>query len=714
MEIILSPHSGFCFGVKTAIEMAETAAQKVLNENMKGADIKIYSYGPLIHNSRVTKKLKEMGITVIDSFDSVKPGDEIIIRSHGAGSEVYHEIKENGGRIVDATCPYVSKIHRYVQKAYREQKQVVIVGDSKHPEVQGINGWCKYSAVIIKDTSELSSHILEKLRGGRVFIVVQTTMKKETLDEIISVLKKNNIEYELKNTICNATEMRQEACKNTAEAVDILFVIGDRASSNTKKLYEIGKKYCPKAIFIDNINNLSLKECQKYNRIGIAAGASTPEDAIKEVITNMSEFFTKGESMADFMEEIEKSLRIPRPGELVTGIVHRITDDYVIVNLGVKKDGIIPREEISLEPGQVISDVLTEGEEIEVKVLKADGNEGAILLSRKKLAISENWKELMQAFEEKTTIEVEVVKAVNGGVIAAYKEIQGFIPMSQLSDRYVEDASDFTGKTLEVKASRIDPRRSKAIFSRKAQLAEERKQLLEEIWESINVGDIVEGTVMRFTDYGAFVDIGGIDGLLHISEISWGKLKHPKEVLELGQTIQVKILAMNSEKGKISLGLKQTTPEPWSIIDEEFSVGETVKGTVVQIKEYGCFVEIKPGLDGLVHISEICNHRVEKVSDELSVGDEVEAKILEIDKERKRISLSIKETLDPLEGIVKVSDEDTGEAKDMESVEETFTESSEEVTEESEGKEPETQPNEISEEDGVEKTEETAEEKDEE
>ena len=346
--------------------------------------------------------------------------------------------------------------------------------------------------------------------------------------------------------------------------------------------------------------------------------------------------------MEDFMEEIEKSLRLPRNGEIVTGKVHQVNEKDVIVNLGCKKDGILPITEVSLEEGQTLADVFHVDDEVQAKVIKTDDGDGGILLSRKKLEISANWNEIVEAHENKTVLEVKVTRTVNGGVIAEYKEVSGFIPLSQLSDRYVEDASEFVGQTMEVKVSRVDQRRNRAVFSHKMFLNEEKEKLIAEIWENLNVDDVVEGTVMRFTDYGAFVDIGGIDGLLHISEISWGKLKHPQEVLSIGDIIKVKVLSMNQEKGKISLGLKQITPEPWSVINEKYEVGSIVSGKVVQIKEYGAFVELEPGLDGLVHISEVAHKRVANIADELSIGQEVKTKILDIDTERKRISLSIK------------------------------------------------------------------------
>lgn len=349
--------------------------------------------------------------------------------------------------------------------------------------------------------------------------------------------------------------------------------------------------------------------------------------------------------MLDFMDDIENSLRLPRPGEIVDGTVHQVMDNEVIVNIGCKKDGILQKSEVTLEPGQTLVDLFKEGDEIQAKVMKSDDGEGGILLSKKRLEMNENFKELAAAQANKEIISVKLVKSVNSGVIAAYKEISGFIPLSQLSDRYVENADEFLGQTVDVEVIKVDNKRNRAVFSRKAVLVDEKRKQIAEIWANLNVGDIVEGKVMRFTDYGAFVDIGGVDGLLHISEISWGKLKHPKEVLNIGDIINVKILALNEEKGKISLGLKQTQPEPWSLVGSKYEVGQVIEGKVVQIKDYGAFVELEAGLDGLVHISEIANRRVENVSDELELGKIITAKIMEIDVDRKRISLSIKALL---------------------------------------------------------------------
>lgn len=635
-EIVRAEHSGFCFGVRTAIEKAEKAAA----EN-RG---RIYSCGPLIHNKRVTEDLIRKGIRIIAQPEQAEEGSAVIVRSHGEGKRFYEIAEERKLKLVDATCPFVAKIHDLVRSAREHGQNVVIVGDKKHPEVQGINGWCENSAIIINSKEEA-----RKVKEDDLFIVAQTTIRNSLFEDVVGVLRDKEKKIAINNTICNATENRQKSCKETARQVDLMLILGDSQSSNTKKLYDISKKYCVNTHFIENIKDLPLKEVEKCNRIGIAAGASTPECVIKEVIANMSENtleHNEMNSMDALMDEIEKSLRLPRSGEIVTGKVHQVTEKEIIVNLGCKKDGIIPSDEITLEGDQKLTDLYQEGDEIQAKVVKTDDGDGSILLSKKKLEVSEHWDEINQALEDKLNIEVKVIRPVNGGVIAAYKEVSGFIPLSQLSDRYVENAEEFVGQILTVKVSRVDQRRGKAVFSHKMYLNEEKNKRIAEIWEGLSVDDVVEGTVMRFTDYGAFVDIGGIDGLLHISEISWGKLKHPQEVLSIGDKIRVKVLSMNAEKGKISLGLKQNQPEPWSVINEKYQVGQVVNGKVVQIKEYGAFVELEPGLDGLVHISEVAHKRVGNIADELSVGQEVSAKILEIDQDRKRISLSIKETLD--------------------------------------------------------------------
>ncbi len=673
VTIALAEHAGFCFGVGRALSRTEEAAALY-----GGKGRKINTCGSLIHNQMVIDELLRKGVGMVHAPEEAEKGSILIVRAHGEPKRFYEAAEERGLTVIDATCPFVQRVQKLAEEATKQGHTVVIVGDPLHPEVIGIKGWSDDRALVVQTPQQA-----QEIRGKELVIVCQTTIRKELLDGVVEELKKNNTILNIYNTICSATRQRQNACGLLAKESDLMVVIGGCDSSNTKKLYEISKKYCENTYFVEFIEDLPLKEVKKCCKIGVAAGASTPERIIKEVIAAMSEAITKDlteqveemNEMEAMMDEIEKSLRLPGRGEIVTGEIVHVTNDYVVVNLGCKKDGVIPKEEMALEQEGQLTDLFKEGDEIQAKVIKTDDGDGNILLSKKKLQVNEHWDEINAALDDKEVVNVKIVKEVKGGVIATYKEVSGFIPMSQLSDHFVEKADEFIGKVLPVKVSRVDQRRNKAVFSHKAFLAEEKAKKIAEIWDKLSVGDVVEGVVMRFTDYGAFVDIGGLDGLLHISEISWGKLKHPQEALSIGEKINVKILSMNAEKGKISLGLKQNVPEPWSVIDEKYEVGQVITGKVVQIKDYGAFVELEPGLDGLVHISEVAYKRVTNIADEISVGQQVSAKILEIDKERKRISLSIKETLEaPAEDAVEEAAEEAPATEEVPEAAETVEE----------------------------------------
>ena len=670
----MAKHSGFCFGVNRAIDMAFDEADSHLGDG------NLYSCGHLIHNQSVVEKLEEKGVKVINNLNEAKKDDTVIVRSHGEPKEFFDAAFKAGIKLIDTTCVFVEKIHKIVNEAYENGRDIIVIGSREHQEVMATNGWCNYQASIIENDTEAKAYA-ESHKESVPLIVCQTTIKQELLESILKIFDDYGLKYDVINTICNATRDRQESCKELAKTVDLMVVIGDEHSSNSRKLYEIAQKYCKECYFIHSSDKFLLREAQKYNKIGIIAGASTPAWIIKEVISRMKGNVKDMEQnpMMDFMDDIEKSLRLPKPGDIVDGKVDQVMDDAVIVNMGCKKDGILRYEEAATEEGQSLSDLFKVGDDIKAKVIKSDEGEGGILLSTKRLVAVENYTELETAMENKELISVKLERMVNGGVIAAYKEITGFIPMSQLSDTFVENAEEFLGQTVDVKVIRVDTKRNRAVFSRKAVLVDEKRKVAAEIWSNLNVGDIVEGKVMRFTDYGAFVDIGGVDGLLHISEISWGKLKHPEEILKIGDIINVKILSLNEEKGKISLGLKQTQPEPWTLVGDKYQVGDVFEGKVVQIKEYGAFVELEAGLDGLVHISEIAHKRVENVFDELKVGDKVEVKIMEIEPEKKRISLSIKATLPEPEK--PVEPEVAEEVPAEEPVEETTPET-EEKTEE--------------------------------
>ena len=653
MDIILAEHMGFCGGVGRAIKMTETALSEV------SAGSHVWSVGPVIHNEIVMNALKEKGLDICESLDEVPTGSTVVVRSHGESPEFFKIAAEKNIHIVDATCPKVAKIHELVEQADARGDKVVIIGDENHPEVRAIKAWGGGEKTIVLGSNEAVEPVLSALNASlneqkqiNLFVVSQTTFDKEAFESISAKIVSSNecFSVDINNTICEATMLRQQACRELAEQVDCMVVIGDKHSSNTKKLYDIAKNHGKKcAVLVENKDEISLQHLCSYGKLGLTAGASTPNHIIEEVISSMSEFRSdnyESNPMHEFMDEIDKSTRLPRNGDVVIGEVIQVTDNDVTVNLGCKKDGVIPKSEISLEEGQTLADIFKEGDEVQTKVMKNDDGEGNILLSKKRVVVSEHWETITQAYDEKTPIEVKVVREVSGGVIAMFNEVGGFIPLSQLSDRYIEKAEEFVNQTLLVKVIRLDQKRNKVVFSHKAILNEERQKRMQEIWDQLSVGDDIDGKVMRFTDYGAFIDIGGVDGLLHISEISWGKLRHPSDLLEINQPVKVKILSMNKEKEKISLGYKQNQPEPWTVINQKYQVGQVIEGKAVQIKDYGVFVEIEPGLDGLVHISEIAFRRVTDISEELDVGQVVSAKILEIDSDRKRISLSIKETLE--------------------------------------------------------------------
>ena len=637
-EIIVAEHSGFCFGVKRAIEKTEEQLAK---------EGKVLICGSLIHNKAVTEDICSRGGRIIHSLDEASEGDTVIVRSHGEGEQFYLDAAKKNIQIIDATCPFVERIHKLVRKADRDGHNIVIIGDKDHAEVKGISGWC--SKALIVNSGEEAMGIEE----DDLFVVCQTTIKRDLLDSVCSAFDEKKKRYIVENTICDATSKRQESTSKLAETCDIILIIGDHLSSNTQKLFSIAKNKSKNVFFVEKIKDLPLQQIEKCNRIGIAAGASTPESLIKEVIATMNEknLMSMEELLAEENYDLDGAMRLPRLHEIVNGTVHQVTDKGIIVDMGCKKDGLIPKEEVTLEGDQKLTDLFKAGDEIQAKVIKTDDGEGVITLSRKKLEANANWNEIVEAYDSKEILTVKILRQVNGGVIASYKEVTGFIPLSQLSDKYVEDAEEFIGQEMDVRVSRIDTKRNRAVFSHKIIAQEEKQARLKAIWDTLSEGDIVEGTVMRFTDYGAFVDLGGIDGLLHISEISWGKVRHPQEVLKIGDKVTVKILSMNADKGKISLGLKQCKPEPWSVIYDNYQVGQIVTGKVVQIKEYGAFVELEPGLDGLVHISEVAHKRVNDIAEELTVGQVVDAKILEIDVERKRISLSIKQTKEPEEEV---------------------------------------------------------------
>lgn len=652
MEFIIAKSAGFCYGVNQAVSLVEN-----LTKMDSGI---IYTIGEIIHNEQVVKRFKDKGVNVVECIDQINETSDVVIRAHGVAPGIYDEIRKKNLRLTDATCPYVKKIHNLVREKYEEGYQIVIIGDRKHPEVIGVNGWCNNTAFIINSIKEIDE--LPK-NNIKLCVVAQTTITREKWDEINIYLKKefeNIIKFD---TICNATIKRQNEAEEISGIVDLMLVIGGRNSSNTQKLYEICKRNCPETYKIETSGEVPPVNIEKIKKVGITAGASTPDWIIKEVIEKMSEL-NKQENELSFKDAFESSLVTLQTGQIVTGKIIGYNNAEVFIDLGFKSDGFIPVEEFTDDPDFKPEETLKIGSEVEVFVVRVNDGEGNVMLSKKKVDSIKSYDKLEEAFENKTPVKAKVIDIVSGGVIANANGVRIFIPASQMGDRYVKDLSGFLKQVINVRIIELNKQKRKIVGSQRVLLVEEKSKLNSEVWNNIEVGKQYDGVVKSFTDFGAFVDIGGVDGLVHISELSWSKVKHPSDVLKIGDVIKVTILEFDKEKKRISLGYRKNEDNPWTIAAAKFNVGDVVKGKVVRLVPFGAFVEISEGIDGLVHISQISNQRIGKPADVLEIGQIVDVKITELNIESKKISLSIKELL-PIEQVpvvvVEKSDEKNSE-----------------------------------------------------
>jgi len=628
LEILLADHAGFCFGVKRAMDMTQEAIQS--------ADKQIYSLGPLVHNNQVVEYLKEKGLKVLDDFNEIKDlkEEKIIIRSHGIPLENFTKLKEKGLDVLDCTCPFVKSIHDKVREFYQNDYNIVIIGEPKHPEVIGINGWCDNKAYIVNDIFDAEN--LPEL--DKVCVVSQTTNTFEKFETLSNIVKAREKEVIVFNTICSATNLRQKSCAEIAQKVDAMIVIGGYNSSNTNKLVEISKKYCHNVYHVEKYDELPLDEIKKYKKVGITAGASTPAWIIKEVKDKMDNLNDE-----EMMKAIENSVKRIFRGDIIDGQVISVTDDEVMVNIGYKSDGIVNRNELSNDPQVNPKDIYKEGDKIEVYVVSLDDGEGNLVLSTKRVESIKGWDDLEEIFKNGEDVNCKVTEVVKGGTIAIVKGLRGFIPASQISAKYVSDLNQFVGKNLLVKVIDFDREKKRIILSRKEIEKAELEKKVNEVWNTLEKGKLVEGEVKRLTNFGAFVDIGGIDGLIHISELSWRKIKHPSEIVKEGQKVKVYILDFDKDKNKISLSLKDTMPDPWETLLNNYKVGDIVEGNIVNLLDFGAFVRLNIGVDGLVHISQISNEHINRPSDVLKIGDSVKVKIIDINEKEKKLGLSIKD-----------------------------------------------------------------------
>ena len=558
---------------------------------------------------------------------------------------------------IEALSAQAERIHRRVQEASAQGIPVLIVGEKEHAEVVGIRGWVEGSdCFIVYSAGEIDA--LPPMQ--RACIVAQTTTPQALYDGLCAHLRERIPECEVFGSICKATVLHQSEARELAARVDVMLVVGGRNSSNTRKLFALCSEICKRTYFIEKAEQVAGIPITGNEIIGITAGASTPDEIIKEVVTRMSELDKTITPQTDapveaqdsaqdseFAAEFEKTLVSIRPGQTVTGTIVQVTDNEVCVNIGYKSDGLIPVAELINQENH--REAYKVGDEIEVEVVKVNDGEGNVLLSQKNIVSRKNWDALVAKYENNEYVEGVGKDVVKGGLIVDVDGVRTFVPASQLSERYVEKIDQFVGKPMKLKIIEVDKQKRRLVASRKAVLAEESAAAKAAAWEKLEVGTIVHGIVRRLTDFGAFVDIGGVDGLIHITDLSWGRVKHPSDVVKPGDEVDVLVLALDRERERISLGLKQTKPKPWETAQVNYPVGSICEGKVVRIVTFGAFVELEPGLDGLVHISQIAPTRINKVEDVLHVGDMVRVRILDVNPEAKRISLSIRDAAEPAE-----------------------------------------------------------------
>ena len=647
-KVTVAESAGFCFGVDRAVKMVYGELEK---------NTKVATLGPIIHNQDVVNDMQAKGARIISSVDELSDDETVVIRSHGVGREVYDQIAAKGNRMLDATCPFVSRIHKIVAEKSAEGYFILIAGDASHPEVQGIVGHCDENCLVFKDNFELKDFFEKKYKNleKKLAIVAQTTYNIVVWDECLNVIPKNDSDIVIFDTICNATDTRQSDAAELAKSSDIMLVVGGRHSSNTVKLFEVCSRYC-RTYHIENSDELRSLKLPAAEKIGITAGASTPAYIIKEVQTTMADNENIAEIQdedIDFAEAIDQSFKKIHTGEKVKGIVVGVDNAEITVDLGTKHTGYVKLEDLTDDPAKKPEDIAKVGDEIELIVIKVNDAEGTAQLSKKKVDEQAGYDTIVKAYEEKTVLEGTVQH-----VTLTYLGVRIFIPASHTGLPRGAELDELLKKKVEFMIIEVTEGKKRAVGSIKAVQNAKKAEAQAKFWDNANVGDVYVGKVKSLTNFGAFVDLGGIDGMVHISELSWKRIKHPSEVVAVGDTLEVYIKDLNRDENRISLGFKKAEDNPWEIFKTNYNVGDVVKATIVSITSFGAFARIIDGIDGLIHISQIADKKVENVKDILSVGDEVDVKIIDIDADAKRISISIRALLETEENDDEVSEED--------------------------------------------------------
>ena len=633
MQIKLAKSAGYCYGVEKAIDK--------IDDLISTFDKPIYTLGPIIHNKQVIERLESQGVFAIKDIKDIAEGI-IIIRSHGVQPDIYQQIKSNNLGIVDATCPYVKNIQKKVEKYYNEDYQIIIIGNKDHPEVIGVNGWCNNTGIIIdcveqtKDISDIK----------KICIVAQTTFIQEKYLEIISHIISKSKEIIIFNTICNATKTRQEETRELSKNMDAMIIIGGNHSSNTQKLVSISREHCKNVFHIETHQDLDSIEFKKYNTIGITAGASTPDWIIEEVIKTMEEEINNVDNhdenaQIDFQESLENSIVQIKPEEIIKGEVISVNKEEVMVNIGYKSDGIVTKSEFTDKNDILLTDLIQIGDQVEVMVLSLNDGEGNVILSKKRVDEKKASEKIQIAFKNEEILNGKIIKSIKGGFIVDLGIKDVFMPLSQYHVKYIKNPESVVGEDIIGKIIEYNQQKNRIIFSQRVVLEEEIKEKKEKIFNSLEEGKTINGKVKSIVKFGAFIDLGGIDGLIHISDLSWGRTKNPEDVLSIGDTVTAMVIEVDREKEKIKLSLKHLVEDPWDKAFRIYKVGDQVNVKIIKITSFGAFAEIIPGVEGLIHKSQISYDHIENIEDYLSGGQEVAVEIIDMDQEKKKVGLSM-------------------------------------------------------------------------
>ena len=687
-KIILAETAGFCFGVDRAVNLVYS----LVNDGKK-----VCTLGPIIHNAQLVGDLEQRGVKIIDSIDECPDGYTVVVRTHGVEKSVIDDIENKNIDYVDATCPFVKKIHRIVKK-FDSSVPVLVAGDVNHPEVIGIRSYCNGKSFVFKNDEELQKILQNDYndKNKKIICVSQTTFSLEEWKKCEKIIKKVCTNCEIFDTICNATADRQNEAYEISKKSDAMIVIGGRHSSNTCKLRDVSSAHC-RSFLIETADELKSIDLSPYNVIGVTAGASTPSVIIKEVLKSMSEEIKEKEvettsavteevvetaetadkavkepavkasadGEASFEELLNESFKENENSKVVTGTVVSITPTEVYVDVpGRKQTGVVAFNDLSAEPIDKCEDVVSVGDKIDLVIMKTDDQDGVLKLSKKLVDAQKGWDDIVAAKENDEILEGTVTQVIRGGVLVTTKGTRVFVPASLSGVPRNQELDSIKGQTVRFKIIDINPARRRAVGSIKVVADAERKEKQDAVWATLEVGKKMTGTVKSLTSYGAFVDLGGIDGMIHISELSWSRIKHPSEVVKVGDTVEVTIKALDEETRKISLGFKNIEDSPWEIMKRDYPVGSVVDARIVSFATFGAFANILPTVDGLIHISQISWDRIQTPQDVLKIGDVVKAKIIDIDYDKKRVSLSIKELLDkPEETIPELADDESEDAE---------------------------------------------------